>query len=579
MLKKRNSSHTFRSKLNLYSIFICFFAILLVGRLFYLQVLEHEQYKLLANKNRIRIRPMFPQRGKIVANDGTSLVFDTVSYRLVVNSESSRAFAEDIKNLALEKGYPEFSNLSLLKHKNRSLSLIIKSGLSWSTAKEYTDLLNRYKSLKLEPYYIREYSMGKELAHVLGYLSKSSEPIFNAFAEYKVGKMGLEYFFNDQLSGKFGVYRTEVNARGKSIRDLPNINKTEGVDLKSTIDSKLQSFVFKTLSEQKAASCVVMDIQSGGILAMVSVPSFDPIKISTDSEYWKKVSQDPLSPIVNKAISGVYPPASTFKPIVALAGLKAGVIDENTKFFCSGHITIQNHTYHCWNRSGHGLVNLKQAIAKSCDVYFFNLALKLSLSDIIEQAKAFGLGVKTDVELPFESSGSIPNTLTSYWNKRYTAQKVLISIGQGQITTTPMQLCVVAAIIAADGKKITPTIVKETNSEKQKVEKYLNIPKDHIKLIKNAMFNVCNISGSSAYVNGHNAEYPMSGKTGTSQVVSLSDKRSKLWQYKDHALFIGYAPSDKPKYAIAVVVDHGCFGSVVAVPIARKIFDYLSTEQ
>jgi penicillin-binding protein 2 len=487
------------------------------------------------------------------------------------DSSVKKNLIADIKAFLSDVQYRNSMQASLLEKAKKTSpigNIVIKDEMTWDQVNSCLCLLNRYKSFYVEPCYYRAYPLKEAACHVVGYLSSASDSI-TLPSEYKCGKTGIEQYFNTELSGEFGMKKMEVNAFNAPLRDLCDYEAEGGKNIETTIDVGLQNFVFDLLSEYKAASCVVMNIRNGHILAMVSVPGYDPNRLTSDKKYWRLMAGSPVNSLINRSIAGLYPPGSTFKPIVALAALKAGVIDKNTKFFCPGHMQLGNRTFHCWKRRGHGYLNLEQALAFSCDVFFYNLGLRLKPSDITEMAETFGIGIKTKVNVPYEQPGRL--TL----KQGIAAQKILTAIGQGAIISTPIRLCVMAAQLANGGYAVYPTLEKNRTSSRQS----LGISSEHINLVKRGMFLVCNMPGASAYAQGHSIQYPMAGKTGTAQVVSLSNKRGHLWRYKDHGLFIAYVPAEQPEYAIAVVVEHGVSGASSCVPVVRKVFDYISRNE
>jgi penicillin-binding protein 2 len=574
-MRKKPKDTLFTDRIRLAISATVLLTIVLIGRLYYLQVLQHEKYALLSNRNQIRIRPIIPKRGRILALNNVPLAFTGVKYRLIGDNRIRKDLESDVKLLLTDLQAAQFIRPDLLEEvkKNPPYShIVIKDEMTWAQANQCLPLLNKYKTLYLDNYYYRVYPLKASACHIVGYISSPSTKRALSL-EYKCGKTGVEEHFDSMLAGEFGVKKTEVNARSVPVKDLCDDKAESGQDLETTIDADLQKLVYQLLSAHKAASCIVINIENGHILAMASVPGFDPNKLTSDQKYWQHVMQTSTNPLMNRSIAGLYPPGSTFKPIVALAALKVGVIDRNTKIFCPGYMRLGNHIFHCWKHSGHGYVNVEQAIASSCDVFFYNLGLRLKLSDITEMAEIFGLGTKTEINIPHEQPGKV--STSGFSSGSHAAQRVLIAIGQGSIVVTPIGLCVMAAQIANGGYKVFPTLNKGDTSSREP----LGISSKHIEIVKNGMFLVCNRPGSSGYACGYSARYPISGKTGTAQVVSLSDRRGHLWQYKDHALFIAYGPAGRPKYAVAVVVDHGMSGTLSCIPIARQVFDYIEANE
>ena len=376
-----------------------------------------------------------------------------------------------------------------------------------------------------------------------------------------------------------------MNSVGREIREISKQSSAKGKDINLTIDSSLQKFIHKELHNHKAGSIVVIEINSGEIIAMASTPNFDPNSIikQPNNDYWKSINSNELSPLTNRSIQGLYSPGSTFKMIVALAALKKGVIDFNQTAFCKGKIEFGDRLYHCWKTLGHGNMNIENAIKQSCDVFFYELSKKVGIDSIAILAKEFGLGQIYDFGFHNEKKGIIPSKKwkkENYQENWYVGETLIAAIGQGYVLSTPLQLAVMIARIASNGKKIEPSIYKST---KKKEFKKINLQGKYFELVNNALYGVVNEQKGTAFKSKSDL-YKFSGKTGTSQVKKITikerekedfRKKEKKWKNRDHAIFVGYMPSKQPKYAVSVIVEHGGSGASVAAPIAKNIFDYL----
>jgi penicillin-binding protein 2 len=440
---------------------------------------------------------------------------------------------------------------------------------------------------------VRLYLDGEMLAPIIGYTGEiSKEDLEKNNDEYAygdvLGKHGLEKFFDSYVHGRRGAELVEVNVYGKEIKNLGKVDPVSGYNIVLTIDAALQKEVWKAF-EGKPGAAVVLDTHDGSVLAMVSSPSFDPNLFNSGISYdqWEKLQNDPFSPLSNKAISGQYPPGSTYKLIVAAAALEEGIITPDTKVLCKGSFTLGNRTYRCWNKHGHGYVNLHQAIVGSCDVYFYTVGKMLGVDKIAEYAKRFGLGEVAGIDLPNEKRGLVP---TKDWKLKrrkspwQMGETISISIGQGFNLTTPLQLANAYSAFANGGTLWRPRLVKYIEStDGKKYKEFLPEKKGELKLsqknmeiLSNALWGVVNEPGGTGYA-AKLSGIDVCGKTGTSQVLGLpEDEKARRMKkigafYKDHALFVCYAPLKNPEIAIAVIMENAGGGGAVAAPIARKI--------
>jgi len=517
-----------------------------------------------------------------------------------------------------------------IKKKNKQKSwetLIISKNLTWEQFTKVNYFLHDLVGAKPVLAVSRNYPFNENYTHVLGYVSEASkqdilnnEIVKNKYVPgLKVGKTGLEKTFENELIGTNGVQRYEVNAYGKRISQLDHTDGSSGKTIKLTIDTEIQKLCNELL-KGVAGSISVMDIYTGEILAMQSSPSFDPnlFLFGINQDDWQLIRNNPLKPLVNKTLSGLYSPGSTIKPIVALSALENGIIDKNFKVNCTGKIEMYGQTYHCWKKKGHGLVNLKSAMKQSCDTYFYEITRKLGVDRLKETSVKFGLGKKVLNEtFSNEKKGLIPDTKWKKNNlgKSWVIGETLITgIGQGYTQTTPLQLCQMTAQLANGGFKIYPKIVVEENSKtaedirilinenRKKINEKNNGLKDatdllgllskkeyeplfenaqNIKLVRDAMFASTNeVRGTSYASRIKDPKYQFAGKTGTSQVKRITKLDRELdlktfeipYDERDHALYIAFGPYKNPRYALSIVIEHGGSGSSAAAPIAKKLF-------
>jgi len=602
----------------------------IIARLFSLQITEKKKYLTLSDKNRLREWKLPPIRGEFLDYFENVIAGNLKIYQLHVIPEE----VEDFKYLMVRlKEILSISNnefKKIIKQKNNQKpweTIIISKNLTWEQFTKVNYYLHDLVGAKPVLSVSRNYLFNENYTHVLGYVSEASEKdilnnkiIKNTHVPgLKVGKTGLEKTFENELIGTNGVERYEVNAYGKRINQLDHTDGLNGKTIKLTIDTEIQKFCNELLKDM-AGSISVMDIYTGEIVAMQSSPSFDPnlflFGISQDD--WQLIRNNPLKPLVNKTLSGLYSPGSTFKPIVALSALENGIIDENFKVNCTGKTEMYGQTYHCWKKKGHGVVNLKNAMKQSCDTYFYEIARKLGVDRLKETSTKFGLGEKVLNEtFSIEKKGLIPDTK---WKKNnlgkgwVIGETLITGIGQGYTQTTPLQLCQMTAQLANGGFKIYPKIVVEDDSKTAEEIKFImnenrkNLNKKdrrlkdvkglldllnkekhetlfksskNINLVRDAMFASTNeIRGTSYKSRIDNPKYQFAGKTGTSQVrrITKLDRELDLktfeipYNERDHALYIAFGPYKNPRYALSIVIEHGGSGSSTAAPIAKKLF-------
>jgi len=603
----------------------------IIARLFTLQISENKKYLTLSDKNRLREWRLPPIRGEFLDYFGKTIAGNLKVYQLHVIPEQ----VEDFKYLMfklkdiLQLSDSEFSKIIKKKNSQRPWeTLIISENLTWDQFIKVNYFLHDLVGAKPVLSVSRDYPFKENYTHVLGYVSQASKDdiLKNEFIKkshvpgLRVGKTGLEKTFEEDLIGTNGVQRYEVNAYGKRINQLDYKEGNKGKTIKLTIDTEIQKLCNDLLSD-KAGSISVMDIFTGEIVAMHSSPSFDPnlFVFGISQDEWQLIRNNPLKPLTNKTLTGLYSPGSTIKPIVALSALESDVISPNFRVKCKGKMEMYGQTYHCWKKKGHGIVNLKDAIKQSCDTYFYEIARKLGVDRLNKTAVKFGLGEKVLKDVfNNEKSGLVPSTKWKKDNlgKGWVLGETLITgIGQGYIQTTPLQLCLMTAQLANGGYKIYPRIRVDENQDTfeqikdaiqknaknfKEVKKGLDVASEglawftgskkheplyknpeNVKFVLNAMFSSTNeIRGTSYSSRIEDPKYQFAGKTGTAQVKRITAEARELdlktnqipYNERDHALYIAFGPYKNPRYALSIIVEHGGSGSSTAAPIAKKLF-------
>ena len=571
----------------------------LVGfRLFKIQIKESKKYETLSTNNRINLKILFPIRGIILDRNSSVLATNHVTYDLYIVPEEIKDIGSVLRELSkiVKIPFRQRKKTIILSEKVKKFEMIkIIDNLRWSQLESIEANMFKFHGVHLLEKYKRYYPYNNYFSHIIGYTSQPSEkdlelPYISSMPTLDIGRTGIESYFNKKLIGTPGSKEVEMNAFGREIREISRSKSIEGDKLYLSIDLRIQKIIYEEIKDTISSSVVIINVNNGEIVGMISIPDFDPNKIinKPNEEYWKEILNNPLAQLNNRAIQGLYAPGSTFKMIVALAGLKKGVINLDSNIICSGKIEFGDRFYHCWKTKGHGKVALIKAIKESCDCYFYDLAQKIGIEDIAIMAKKLGLGQLTNVELPSEKKGIVPN---KQWKKKvlkenwYAGETLMTGIGQGYILSTPLQMAVMTALIANGGKKINPTLIKKNilNNKSVEVVSEIGINKKHLNIIQEAMIKVVNEPAGTAFgIKSNLNKYILAGKTGTSQVKQITieerereDFRKKEieWKNKDHALFVGYMPANNPKLAISVIVEHGGSGSGTAAPIAKKIFD------
>lgn len=577
---------------------------ILISRLTWLQVIQHSYYDTRSDDNRMRVTIVPPVRGLIFDRNGVLLAENLPSYQLEVVPEQIEDLDEALQQLATIIDI-DADDIALF-HKRRKRTpkfrgVVLRNQLSAAEVARFEVNRHRYPGVDVHAALSRHYPLGNSAAHVVGYVGSITEQELKKLdarlyqGTHDIGKVGVEYSHEKRLHGEPGFKILETNAVGRTLRELEYSRPIQGESIYLTLDAKLQVAAERAMHGQDGA-VVAINPKTGGILAMVSRPNFDPglFVHGIDHANFNALNHNPARPLFNRAVQGQYPPGSTVKPMMALAGLELGLRAHHHKDYCPGFFTLPNskHRYRDWKRSGHGSVDMKYSITQSCDIYFYKLAIDMGIDRIHAFGARFGLGQYTGVDLPREKRGVLPSR---EWKRRqlnqpwYQGETVSVGIGQGYMTMTPLQLGHLASTIAERGTRMQPHILLASEEAATgKIETLPNVALDPVVLrddkywdtVIEAMEDVTSAPHGTAKSVGRNASYRAAGKTGTSQVIAMRQdekyavkNHNKPKEERDHALFISFAPIEAPKIALAVLVEHGGSGGSVAGPIARKILD------
>jgi penicillin-binding protein 2 len=575
---------------------------IVLARLYVLQVVEHDHYSTLSNSNRVRLKALPPTRGLIYDRNGVVLADNLPAYRLEIIREQVDDLDDTLERL---QQYVDISAQAIKKFRQASRrrksyeSVPLLLNLSDSELARLAVNLHKFKGVEINARLTRHYPLGQHAVHALGYVGRIDVKDLNQLDEANyagtsyIGKLGLEKFYEHELHGEVGYQRVEVNASGRTLRVLDEQSPVSGSNLYLTIDSRLQRLAEDMFKGERGA-LVALDPRNGEVLALVSMPNFDPnLFVNGISFKDYKTLRDPFQrPLFNRALTGQYPPGSTTKPFFGLAGLEDSVISANKKVFCGGYYQLPNEErrYRDWKKTGHGHVDLDIAITQSCDVYFYSLAYSLGIDRIAKFMKQFGFGSRTGIDSTSEQPGLMPSR---EWKRRargmpwFPGETLITGIGQGALLVTPLQLASATGALAMQGKRYQPHLVKKIefpgDAEELTVEPKV-IGQYHLKkklnwehVVRGMKHVVHGIRGTAHRI-AKDLKYKIAGKTGTAQVFGIAqdaeydaDKIKK--KLHDHALFMAFAPADKPEIAIAVIVENGGHGSSVAAPIARKLMD------
>ena len=578
-----------------------------LGRLIYLQIVKSNQYKLLANKNRISLRLLNPIRGTISDRNGKLLAINQNTFRVLCVVDNKIELKKVLFNLSK---FIFLNNIETQKivndfeKKNKNMPYLIKENLKWNEVSSISANSFLIPTIIIESGLQRKYPFKQTSAHTIGYLGPPTnneikkEPILGLM-NINVGRFGMEEHLEKRLRGIPGTRHLEVNAHGRIVREIRKENSKKGNNVKLSINIELQKKLYSLLKD-KSGSIVAINVNNGEVIGMVSSPSFDPnfFNQGFSTEDWKALINDPLAPLVNKSISGEYSPGSTFKTIVLLSALKNNIIKKNSSILCTSKLETKDRNFYCWchkkktgcyaARNHQRNVRPKLAIAQSCDCFFYELAKKIGINKIAETAKTFGIGKKTGIDIRGEKTGLVP---TKSWKRKnigkswHVGETMITGVGQGYITSTPLQLALVTALIANNGKKIFPKInLDDFNLEKNVInddmDEHHSDYEEYFPIIREGMYDAVNKHIGTAY-KSRLSKPIFAGKTGTVQVRVITEEereteiipnRELPFEQRDHALFVGFAPYKNPKVAISVIIEHGGSGSSQAAPIAAKIF-------
>ena len=602
--QQRQLTH-FRLRVWLCSLIVLGMLGVLASRFYFLQVVQHDHYHTLAENNRMSIVPVVPNRGLILDRAGLIMANNFSAYTLEINPSKVDNLEETISRLATivditPRDHKRFKKLREDSH--RFDSLPIKSRLSETEVARFAVNRFRFPGVDINARLFRNYPQGISASHVVGYIGRINDKdldildgqgkLANYLGSNHLGKIGIEESFEDELHGRTGFEQVEIDAGGRAIRSLSRDEAVAGNNLILSLDLKLQQIAEKAFGRYRGA-LVAIDPKTGEVLASVSQPGFDPNYFvdGIDQVTWDKYNTSTDRPLTNRALRGVYPPGSTIKPFMALAGLYYGKRTPATTIFDPGYYTLpgSSHHYRCWKSGGHGTVDLKKSVVISCDTYYYGLANELGIDRMHEFLSRFGFGQKTGIDVKDEDPGNLPSR---EWKQRrfkqvwYPGETVISGIGQGYTLVTPMQLAHATAIVAGNGISIRPHFVKAIQNSQTGEIQSIDYPKEQpfpfkpedLALVREAMVAVTQPGGTAARA-AAGAPYAFGGKTGTAQVKSMKqgeryNEKTVEERYRDHALFIAYAPASDPTIAIGMIVENGGHGGSTAAPIARQVLDY-----
>ncbi len=564
---------------------------LLAGRLVQLQVVQGERYAQRAEDNRTAERLLASPRGEILDRRGRPLARNQETYRLLLVPEQAGpldAALDDIARIA-PLGPAARERIRNTARKQPGFeSVVVLDDISWEEMARLSLAIAERDGISTSAAQRRIYPLGPAAAHIIGYVGRVSERDLREagaasvlrLPDARIGKTGVERTQEKVLRGTAGTRLVEVTSAGRQRRELGRQEGYSGETLRLTLDAELQAFTAGMFGEQTGAAAL-MDVETGGVLALASSPSFDPSMFHdgiADRRDWQALVSHPLHPLSNRAVSGQYAPGSTFKIAVALAALEVGAVSPDQRFFCNGVHELGTGRFHCWRRGGHGHVDLFRALQQSCDVYFYEIAQRTGIDRIAETAAKLGFGEPTGIELPGESGGLIP---TKAWKRRvrdeswHVGETLIAGIGQGYVLATPLQLATMTARLANGEHAVSPRLLGGAAAPP------LGIRNRHLQVVRAALEAVTGSRRGTAWAARiKEAGFEMAGKTGTSQVRRISALERRLgvrknedlpWEKRDHAVFVGYAPLQKPRYAAAVIVEHGGSGSKAAAPLARDL--------
>lgn len=558
----------------------------LLSRLYYLQFIKGDEFTTEAEGNRIKVQLIIPPRGLILDRKGVKMALNQVNFRLMLETENRAEAKNTLRVLAGLIGLSTraVKDLEVTINRNRSgMPILVKEHLAWAAMAKIEYHMPKLPGAFIEEGQWRHYPFKDHASHLIGYVGRVSEkevkpdqPLLKQ-PDMRIGKNGVELMYEQRLVGVAGTRQMEVNVVGAAVRELDKKNAVPGEELKLTIDADLQEFCVQRLGEE-SGGIVVLDIHKGDVLALVSMPSYDPNEFSKGitSAYWAELNANEKVPLMNKALAGQYPPGSTFKMITGLAGLKAGKTTASRKIYCPGHFYLGSNRWNCWRPEGHGALNLAEALAESCDTYFYTVAREIGIDAVAEMGHVFGLGELSGLGLSGEKIGIMPSPAWkskargTTWNP---GETINTAIGQGDVLMTPMQLAIMTMRMVNGGRKVRPRLLL---SQEPADDGFIDIDPAHLAVVVEGMNRVINHPRGTAH--GSAIKEPgmeWGGKTGTAQVrrITVRGQNQNLipWKFRHHGLMVGYAPVDQPRFAVGLIIEHGGGGASAAAPVARDI--------
>lgn len=569
----------------------------LASRMYYLQVIEGEQYRTMAEDNRVNRRLLAPLRGRILDRFGVELASNTQNFQVLLIAEDTEDLSSTLDAISAIVPLSQERRARItreVRRKRKFVPVTIAENLTWEQFAQINIEAPNLPGILADVGDVRNYPYKDRLAHVLGYVAKATDrdvednddPLLQ-LPGFRLGKSGLEKTLDLDLRGSAGTSHVEVNAYGRVIKEISRQEGDPGKDTVVTLDMGLQDFIYDRLEVQSAA-VVVMDIHNGDILGLAATPAYDPNDFTRglSQEKWDALRTNEMDPLVNKTIAGQFAPGSTFKIVSALAGLENGVINPNDTVYCGGKTRLGRREFHCWKKGGHGNMNLRNALKNSCNVYFFDMAKKMGIDDLAEMGKRFGIGEPLDIEIPGAKVGLMP---TADWKRAYRDEAWVggdtlnTSIGQGFLLVTPLHQVVMTARLANGGKAVEPRLIRSLGARAATIEEApdMGLTKRWVKLVQEGMYAVVNEPGGTAFGKRLRGKgLSMAGKTGTVQIRRITREERAAgviknedlpWKRRDHGWFVAFGPTENPRYAVSVLVEHGGGGSAAAAPVGRDI--------
>ncbi len=596
-------TYLFRSRAIVAGVFTALALLVLVARLYYLQVVHHTHFTTLSHNNRVAVQPIAPTRGLIYDRNGVILAENLPTYSLelvperVDDMEQTLAAVRELIDVS-ESDLARFQDD--LRHARRFEEIPLRFRLTDEEVARLAVNRHRLPGVEIKSRLTRNYPLGPLTAHVVGYVGRINveelrnlEDPTNYSATNRIGKVGVEWSHETSLHGKVGFEQVETNARGRVLRVLERTAPQPGKNVQLNIDLRLQQAAEAAFAGERGA-LVAVEPRTGAVLALVSVPSYDTNLFvdGIDVATYRELSQSREQPLFNRALRGQYPPGSTAKPFVGLAGLELGDITPDTKLFCPGHYQLKGdeRRYRDWKKEGHGWVDLNRSIVESCDVFYYDLALTLGIDRLSDFMQRFGFGHRTGIDIGGESSGLMPSRAWKRQARReawFPGETLITGIGQGFTLTTPLQLAANTGALAVRGQRMQPQVVRAV-SDPTDEQWHSVVPKplppvgvvhpEHWDSVIEAMRQVVHSPRGTARRIGYDAQFTIAGKTGTAQVFGIAQDAEYVEEdvaklLRDHALFIGFAPVEEPRIAVAVIVENGGSGGAVASPVARRVMD------